>query len=156
MYVPNREITDMKSIFDQSTRDEIRGRIQSLNENSTALWGKMNISQMMRHCTKWDEMALDKTKYKQSFIGRLFGKMALKDIMKDEPMRKNLPTVPSFKIKEPVNVEEEKTKWIMLLDEYAHYSGNGFVHPFFGMMTREQTGCLVYKHADHHLKQFNV
>lgn len=85
LYVPKRKILCMKSIFDQSTRDEIKGRIQSLSENSTAQWGKMNVSQMMRHCTKWDEMALDKVKYKQSFIGRLFGKVALKDMMKDEP-----------------------------------------------------------------------
>jgi hypothetical protein len=146
----------MKSIFDKSTRDELKARIQSLNENSAPLWGKMNISQMMRHCTKWDEMALGKTKYKQAFIGRLFGKMALKDMMKDEPMKRNLPTVPSFKVKESVNVAEEKMQWIKLLDEYEYYSGNGFIHPFFGMMTKEQTGWLAYKHVDHHLKQFNA
>jgi Protein of unknown function (DUF1569) len=146
----------MKSIFDKSTRDGLKERIQSLNENSTAQWGKMNISQMIRHCTKWDEMALGKTKYTQSFIGRLFGKMALKDMMKDEPMKKNLPTVPSFKVKELTNVAEGKIQWIRLLDEYEHYSIDGFVHPFFGMMTKEQTGCLAYKHIDHHLTQFNA
>jgi hypothetical protein len=145
----------MKSIFNKSTRGELKDRIQSLKENSTAQWGKMNISQMMRHCTKWDEMALGKTKYKQSFIGRLFGKIALKDMMKDEPMKRNLPTVPSFKVKERINIAEEKIKWVKLLDEYEHYSINGFVHPFFGMMTKEQTGWLAYKHIDHHLRQFN-
>ena len=146
----------MKSIFNQSTRVEIKNRIQSLSADNTAQWGKMNVSQMMRHCTKWDEMALGKTVYKQSFLGRLFGKMALKDIMKDEPMKKNMPTVPSFKVKEEVNIAEEKIKWIKLIDEYENYSANGFIHPFFGTMTREQTGYLVYKHTDHHLKQFGA
>jgi hypothetical protein len=146
----------MKSIFDQSTRDELKNRIQLLDANSTAQWGKMNISQMMRHCTKWDEMALGKTDYKQSFIGRLFGKMALKDMMKDEPMKKNMPTVPSFKVKEHINIAEEKIKWLRLLNEYEHYSGNGFIHPFFGIMSKEQTGYMVYKHIDHHLRQFNA
>ena len=145
----------MKSIFDQSTRDEIKSRIQLLNENSKAQWGKMEISQMMRHCTKWDEMALGKTIYKQSLIGRLFGKLALKDILKDAPMKRNVPTVPSFKVKECVNAAEEKAKWLRLLDEYGVYSGNGYIHPFFGMMTKEQTGYLAYKHMDHHLRQFN-
>jgi hypothetical protein len=145
----------MKSIFDKSTRDELKDRIQLLSVSTTAQWGKMNISQMLRHCTKWDEMALGKTKYKQAFIGRLFGKMALKDMMKDEPMKRNLRTVPSFKIKEGSDFDEEKIKWIKLLDEYEHFSGNGFVHPFFGMMTKEQTGYMVYKHIDHHLRQFN-
>src|SRR5450432_1281542 len=108
----------MKSIFDKTTRDELITRINSLNEKSTAQWGKMNVSQMLRHCTKWDGMALGKKKYKQSFIGKLFGKMALKDMMKDKPMKKNLPTVPSFKVKENTDVVEEKKKWIRLLEEY--------------------------------------
>jgi hypothetical protein len=145
----------MKSIFDQSTRDELKNRIQSLSEKNTAQWGKMKISQMMGHCTKWDEMALGKTTYKQSFIGRLFGKMALKDMLKDEPMKKNLPTVPSFKIKEHIDFTNEKIKWIRLIEEYGNYAGSGFLHPFFGMMTKEQTGYMAYKHIDHHLKQFN-
>ncbi|MEO5944894.1 MAG: DUF1569 domain-containing protein [Ferruginibacter sp.] len=145
----------MKSVFEKETRDELISRINSLNENSTAQWGKMNVSQMIKHCTQWDEMALGKKKYKQSFIGKLLGKMALKDMMKDEPIKKNLPTVPSFKIKESGNVEEEKSKWINSIKEYEHFSNDRFIHPFFGRMTKENTGIMVYKHADHHLKQFN-
>jgi hypothetical protein len=146
----------MKTIFDKTTRDEIISRINSLNENSTPQWGKMNVSQMMKHCTQWDEMALGKKRYKQSFLGKLFGKRALKDMMKDEPMKKNLPTVPSFIIKENTDVAEEKKKWIKLLDEYQHFSNENFIHPFFGAMTKEQTGHVVYKHIDHHLRQFGV
>jgi Protein of unknown function (DUF1569) len=145
----------MKTIFDKVTRDELISRINTLNENSMAQWGKMNVSQMLKHCTQWDEMALGKKKYKQSFIGRLFGKMALKDMMKDVPIKKNLPTVPSFKIKENTDVVEEKKKWIRLLNEYDHFSNDGFIHPFFGAMTKENTGYMVYKHIDHHLRQFN-
>ena len=145
----------MKSIFDKTTRDEIINRINSLNENSTAQWGKMNVSQMIKHCSQWDEMALGKKKYKQSFLGKLFGKMGLKDMLKDEPIKKNLPTVPSFKVKENLNVAEEKKKWIGLLEEYKDFSTDGFIHPFFGAMTKEQTGYVVYKHIDHHLRQFN-
>jgi hypothetical protein len=145
----------MKSVFDKSTRDELISRINSLDENSTAQWGKMSVSQMLKHCSQWDEMSLGKKKYKQSFIGRLFGKMALKDMMKDEPIKKNLPTVSSFKITGNPGFIEEKTKWIRLLDEYKNFPNEGFIHPFFGAMTKEHTGYMVYKHADHHLRQFN-
>ena len=145
----------MKSIFDKTTREELINRINPLNENSTAVWGKMNVSQMLKHCSQWDEMALGKKKYKQSFIGRLFGKIALKNMLKDEQIKRNLPTVPSFKIKGSFNVTEEKNKWIKLLDEYENFSNEGFIHPFFGAMTKENTGYLAYKHADHHLRQFN-
>lgn len=145
----------METLFDTKTREQIISRIDSLNENSIAQWGKMNVSQMMKHCSQWDEMALGKKKYKRSFIGRLFGKMALKDMMKDVPIKKNLPTVPSFKVTENPDVAEEKKKWLGLIDEYEHFSNDGFIHPFFGALTKEQTGYMLYKHIDHHLRQFN-
>ena len=48
----------MKTIFDKVTRDELIGRISLLNVNSTAQWGKMNIYQMLNHCTLYDEWIL--------------------------------------------------------------------------------------------------
>ena len=76
-------------------------------------------------------------------------------MMKDAPMKRNMPTVPSFKIKGNPDIQAEKEKWIKLLGEYTGFSGEDFVHPFFGKLTKEQTGYLVYKHIDHHLRQFN-
>lgn len=146
----------MKSMLDKSTRDEVISRIQTLHEKSHAKWGKMSVAQMMKHCSQWDEMVLGKTKYKQSLLGRLFGKMALKDMLKDEPIKKNLPTVPSFKIKDPADFSVEKSKWLKLLNEYDLISEDGFIHPFFGRLTKEQTGYMAYKHLDHHLRQFNA
>ena len=149
----------MKTIFDKSTRDELISRISTLTENSTAQWGKMNVYQMMKHCTLWEEMVLRNKKYKRVFIGRLLGKMLLRNELKDDrPMRQNNPTIPELKIKE-VNgdVRSGKEKWISLINEYAGYAfpDNSFVHPFFGKMTKEQIGYHAYKHADHHLRQFN-
>ncbi|MBS1729731.1 MAG: DUF1569 domain-containing protein [Bacteroidetes bacterium] len=146
----------MKSIFDKDVRDELIFRINSLNENSVAQWGKMNVAQMMKHCTQWDEMALGKKKYKQSLLGKIVGKYALKNMMKEEPMKKNLPTVPSFKITGDIDFAKEKKKWLNLIDEYQHFSNDGFIHPFFGVMTKENTGQMIFKHIDHHLRQFGA
>ncbi|MEP7144209.1 MAG: DUF1569 domain-containing protein [Ferruginibacter sp.] len=147
----------MKTVFDKTTRDELINRINALNENSKAQWGKMNIYQGLKHCTLFDEMVLGRTKYKRAFIGRLFGKMALNGLIKDEtPFKRNQPTSSGFKIAEKDgNVSAEKKKWIALVEEYAHFSNNDFVHWFFGKMTKEQIGYFVYKHTDHHLRQFN-
>ncbi len=146
----------MKSVFDKTTRDELIYRISSLNENSAAEWGKMNISQMLQHCTLCEEMYLGKRKYKRTLFGRLFGKLALKNLLKDErPLQPNAPTGLAFKIQETSgNVEEEKLKWISLIEEYIHYSNHNFEHWFFGRMKKDQVGYFVYKHADHHLRQF--
>jgi hypothetical protein len=145
----------MKSIFDQATRDELISRINSLNDNSTAKWGKMNVYQMIKHCTLWEEMLLGKKLYSQSFIGRLFGKIALKNMLKDEPIKPNLPTVPSFKISDNGDVSKARAEWLSLIAEHGKEENKGFVHPFFGKLTAEQAGCIAYKHIDHHLRQFN-
>ena len=84
--------------------------------------------------------------------------MALKDFLKDEPFRRNVPTAPGFKIKEQNgNIVQLKGEWINLIKEYDHFNNNSnFVHPFFGRMTKEQLGILAYKHIDHHLRQFGA
>ncbi|WP_184550702.1 DUF1569 domain-containing protein [Mucilaginibacter sp. FT3.2] len=147
----------MKTIFDKATRTELIARINMLNENSTAQWGKMNVYQMLKHCSLWEEMVLGKTRYKQSFLGMLFGKMALKGILNDDrPIKKNLPTVPGFKITGNGNVPAERARWIALIEEHNRVTNPNFIHPFFGKMSPEQTGRFAYKHIDHHLKQFGV
>lgn len=150
----------MKTIFDEATRDELIARINKLDENATAQWGKMNIHQMIKHCSLWDEWVLGKNKdrYKQAFVGRLFGKMALKSLTKDErPLGRNTPTLASLRVTEKTgDVAAEKKNWIALLRDYKNYSNPGFIHSFFGKMTKEQIGLLAYKHVDHHLRQFNA
>ena len=56
----------MKSIFDKTTRGELINRINTVEQNSTAHWGKMNVYQMLKHCMLWEEMLLGKKQYQQS------------------------------------------------------------------------------------------
>jgi len=149
--------TIMKTIFDKATKDELIARINSVDENNTAQWGKMNVYQMLKHCTLWEEMTLGKREYKQAFIGKLFGKMALKKVLKnDAPLAHNTPTLPELRITGSGDVEAQKAEWIVLMNEYDNFSNNNFIHPFFGKMAKEQIGQMAYKHTDHHLRQFNA
>ena len=143
----------MKSVLDKTARWELINRINKLDENSQAQWGEMNIYQMLKHCRLCEELYLGKI----VFMGRLFGRSALKNILiehKDFP--KNAPTSVLFKVKETTgDITAEKLNWIALIEQYDNYSMD-FVHWFFGKMTKEQVGQFVYKHDDHHLRQFNV
>lgn len=148
----------MKTIFDKSTRCGLIERINTVTEHHSAQWGKMNVYQMLMHGIKWDQMALGKTKYRQSFFGKIFGKIALPDFIGDErPFKKNVPTVPDLKITDTSgDTSILKAKWIALIEEYDNYQNENFIHPFFGGMTKEQLGYLAYKHTDHHLRQFGA
>ncbi len=149
----------MKSIFNQSSREELIERIHSLNNESKAQWGKMNIHQMLRHCISWDEVVLGKKLVKQPFIGRLVGKIFLKRLVKDDrPMPQNLPSLPELKMQKHVNsdIPAEKEQWVSLIKEYAAQAATTFVLPFFGKVNKEQAGIVAYKHTDHHLRQFTA
>ncbi|PWJ57938.1 uncharacterized protein DUF1569 [Dyadobacter jejuensis] len=145
----------MKTIFDATTRREIRTRIEQLQPDSPRLWGKMDPYQMVRHCYLSDEMTHGLKSYKRLFIGRLFGPMTLKQILKNEdPIKKNQPTHPDMKITHQGDFHAEREKWILLMERYAYFDLLESTHPFFGKMTQEQVGQYVYKHTDHHLRQF--
>ena len=148
----------MKSVYDTTTREEIIKRIHSLSQQHSAKWGKMNAFQMLKHCTLCEEMMQGKMKIKRVLIGRLIGKMILKKALKDEnPFGKNSPTSPLLKTTGAHgDIEQQKKEWINRIEEYAGYHSPGFIHPFFGPMTKEQIGFFAYKHADHHLRQFGA
>lgn len=150
----------LKTIFDKPTRDQLIERISLINNKSRAQWGKMNIYQMTVHCSNWDAWVLGKNNrpYRQEFMGKIFGKMALRSVTKDEkPLGKNIQAGKAFTVKEiEGNVEAQKQIWKDLIAGYEHFSNEDFIHDFFGKMTREQIGIVAYKHADHHLRQFGA
>ncbi len=50
----------MKTVSDKTIRDELIGRIRQLTPKATAQWGKMNVDQMVKHCSLWEELMLGK------------------------------------------------------------------------------------------------
>lgn len=148
----------MKSIFDPSTRSELATRINTLHSTNKAQWGTMDVFQMVKHCSMCEDMIHGKIKIKRVFIGRLIGPMILKKELKEgKPFSKNSPTSPILKTNSHSgDLEQQKKEWLDRIDQYAAFNNLRFIHPFFGPMTREQIGVFVYKHADHHLRQFGA
>lgn len=148
----------MKTIFDPSIRESLISRIQSLSADSPRQWGKMSLYQMLAHNTYWNAWVLGQGEhtYRQTFLGKLWGKRALRQLVKDEkPLDKNIPASSQFIPKQVVgDFAAEKVTWMALVQEYQHFSNPGFIHEFMGKMSREAIGILVYKHTDHHLRQF--
>jgi len=145
----------MKTIFDEATRQEIINRINTIDSSSARQWGKMNAYQMVKHCKLWEEMILINKPEPRAFIGRIFGRIALKTVLKDDaPLRRNTPTLPTMVITGDGDITAEKADWIALIQTYPEKAPNEFIHPFFGRINRDQIGWMAYKHTDHHLRQF--
>lgn len=149
----------MKNIFDPATCQSILQRMDKLQPDIAPQWGRMNVSQMLAHCQAPIQVGLGEKQLKQSIIGFLFGRIAKKQFLKDVPFKKNLPTDPSFVVKDQRNFDNEKKLLQTLIQQFAVTDKTALAqkkHPFFGYMTAEEWGQLVWKHMDHHLLQFGV
>ena len=150
----------MQDIFNPRTIEGLKARVRNISTDSTAQWGKMTTWQMLKHCCENEKLLLREKAYDRLFIGRLFGKMSLKSMVKDDkPLKQNQPTHPEFKIKGDGDLERQKKEWMTLLDKYPYQKASdyaSFVHPFFGKMTYDEVNIAAYKHIDHHLRQFGV
>lgn len=112
---------------------------------------------MLKHCTTWDDWVQGNTtlQYKQSLLGKVFGRMALKGtVNNDRPLKKNMPAGDLRVFETYGDVELQKENWVERISSYQNYSNPDFIHDFFGRMTESEIGILAYKHADHHLRQF--
>ncbi len=148
----------MKSLLNHPTRQELIQRIHSLTPQHNAQWGKMNVHQMIEHCTKCDDMYHGQLYIKRVLIGRLLGPIFKKKILKkDLPFGKGSPTAQVLMIAEPGgDIDLQKKQWLERIERYGNYTSEQFVHPFFGPMTKQEVCVFAYKHADHHLRQFGA
>ena len=63
----------MKNLFERETIDEVISRIDTLQPAAERQWGKMDVAQMMAHCSAALDMASGKLILPRIFIGRLIG-----------------------------------------------------------------------------------
>ncbi len=148
----------MKSIFNSSDNEEFIARINKLTPTSQAIWGKMNVSQMLAHCQVIIKVALGELQLKRGLMGVLFGKIAKKQLLNDLPLKHNVPTFKQARIANEKGFEAEKAGLIELVKRFAEGPEiiNKAPHPFFGPLTIDEWDTLQVKHLDHHLSQFGV
>lgn len=147
----------MKSLLNNETAKEIKDRINNLSSDQHPLWGKMNAAQTLHHCQFPLQIALQKEHppVKYNWLAKLLFKKAM---YSDKPWRKNLPTVPTFRVADQKDFDNEKRNLISLVEEFnaKKLETKWKPHPVFGKFTAQQWGKMQYKHLDHHLQQFNV
>ena len=149
----------MKTIFNDMHTAEVLKRIDKLSPNSQPQWGKMDVAQMLAHCSSFQDIAMGNSFPPRSWLGIIVGRFAKQIIYNDKTLPHNLSTIPTILIADDREFDTEKEK---LKQKIFTFQNNGpekcatHPHPFFGKLTSEQWGKGIYKHLDHHLKQFEV
>jgi hypothetical protein len=131
-----------------------------LRPDSERLWGRMSAAQAVAHCSAGLELAsgdrLPPRLFFESIIGWLIKPLALGN---DKPMRRNSPTVEGLVVTDDRDLGKEQERLRGLIDRFAASGPAGCTkhpHSFFGRLTPEEWAILMYKHLDHHLRQFGV
>jgi len=152
-------IVVMKSLFDKTTFEEVTGRLHSLHQQSQRQWGKMDAAQMLAHCKEAFKVPLSAKSPPKIYPLALIGWLMKSALYNDKPWKQGLPTAPNFKITNERDFDKEKAALISLINKFHQSSPAAIekiVHPLFGKFTGNQWGMAMYKHLDHHLKQFGV
>ena len=150
----------MKNLFDPAVANEIKARSAKLSPASARQWGTMTPAQAVAHCSAGLDMALGNLRPPRKFIGRLLGTIikpfALRD---DQPMRRNSPTVDELVMNDDRDLAVERARLCQLIDSFTAGGPAACTthpHAFFGHLTPDEWSILMYKHLDHHLRQFGV
>lgn len=133
-------------------------RLGKLSPSSQALWGKMDVAQMLAHVATFLEIGTSDKKVSQMLLGRIFGPFGKRQIL-TTGIPKNSPTIPSIKISDERQFEQEEERLRHGLERFFKDGEAGITrqpHQFWGRLTPNEWARLQYVHIDHHFKQFGV
>jgi hypothetical protein len=148
----------VNDLFDDEDRRAILDRIDRLTPASPRQWGRMEVAQMMAHCAFPLEQAVA-GRARQRLIGRILGPLARRKVLGEEPFGRNSPTDPDYRVADPRDFAVEKTRLLAAIDAFVQCGRAQIarsVHPFFGRLSGGDWGWLMFKHLDHHLRQFGA
>jgi len=150
----------MKNVFNVIDTQELAARISSLSTKSSAVWGKMNVAQMMAHCNVSYEMVFENKHPKPNAIMRFILKSFVKKlVVGDKPYKRSSQTAPVFIITDVRDFENEKNRLIAYIEKTQklgekHFEGKESLS--FGKLSKTEWNNMFYKHLNHHLTQFGV
>ncbi|MFN7920454.1 MAG: DUF1569 domain-containing protein [Bryobacteraceae bacterium] len=149
----------MQHLFERSTADEVISRIGKLQPASVRQWGKMDAAQMMAHCSITMDIASGRLKLPRLFIGRILAPFVKSIYTNDKPFSNNGPTGKELVVADARDFAREKESLIAKVRQFSEGGEAACTrhpHPFFGELTPAAWGRGMYKHLDHHLRQFGV
>jgi len=149
----------VKNLFDVALAQELQSRLSQLTPESPRQWGKMTAAQAVAHCALSFDMASGVSNPPPGSIGlRILGRLIRPIVLRDdEPIRRNVQTSPSLVVADQRDLTRERERLRIAIDRFVAEGPTGCTtHPhfLFGKLTPDQWAILMYKHVDHHLRQF--
>ena len=149
----------MKTLFQKETAAEVISRLDQLQPGSARQWGKMDVAQMLAHCSATLDMASGRINPPRIFIGRVIGPLVKPIFTNDKPFSRSSPTDKALVVADQRDFNRERDQLKQKVRQFQEGGDERCTkhpHPFFGDLTPEVWSRGMYKHLDHHLRQFGA
>jgi hypothetical protein len=149
----------MKNLFQQEAVDEVMSRIDTLQPATQRQWGKMDVAQMLAHCSAALDMACGEMNLPRLLMGRIIGPFVRPIYTNEKPFSRSSPTDPKLVVADQRDFLREQQQLkvkVRKFQEGGEAKCTRYPHPFFGSLTPQDWSRGMYKHLDHHLRQFGA
>jgi hypothetical protein len=146
------------NFFDATERAELVRRIGNLKPDAKPSFGKMNVNQMVVHCTGGIQMMIGELKIAPRRGPFRFPPLRYL-IIHTLPWPKGAPTAPELIPPiDPGDFTKNVDSLKAVIDRVGARDPNGHFeeHPAFGKLNAKNLGALMARHLDHHLRQFGA
>lgn len=147
----------MKSIWQDESRQELNDRVGRLAWDRPAEWGKFTPPQMICHLADSLKMAMGDLPVAPRKLPIRYPPLK-QLIIYVAPFPKGAPTAPELLARKPKAYADDLADVQALLARAgsARTTGTWPEHPAFGALSKRAWGVLIYRHMDHHLRQFGA
>lgn len=148
-----------RSLRDPRGRQAILERLAQLSPAHTRRWGKMDVSQMLPHLASSLRLALGEEGLTMNPPGPLKAAIVRLLAVHYVPWPKGkIPAPPGAFSTPSEGWEKDRAIVVELIERFAAAAPEslGKQHPAFGNMKLHDWDVLMYRHIDHHLRQFGA
>lgn len=147
----------MKSIWHDEARQELHDRVERVTWDAPAVWGRFTPPTMICHLADSLKMAMGDLKVAPKHLPIRYPPLK-QLIIYVAPFPRSAPTAPELLTRAPQEWANDVADVQALLDRAAssRTTDSWPEHPAFGELSKRAWGVLIYRHMDHHLKQFGA
>jgi hypothetical protein len=150
----------LPNIFSKEVCEQIISRVNQLSPDSPAIWGKMDVAQMLAHCNVTYEMMYeDKHPKPNAFMKFILRVLVKRKVVNEIAYPKNSRTAPQFIVVDSKIFEVEKQRLINYIRKTQELGLSHFEQMeshSFGRLNSMEWNNMLFKHLNHHLTQFGV
>jgi hypothetical protein len=143
-------------LHEQRAHAEISARVQELRPENPRRWGRMTIDQMVWHLNQGLLSSLGQLEMQPMRLP--LPSFVVKPMVLGLPWPRGAPTASEYLAVDRHDFAREQERCLELVDDFTRQplDGSWAKHAAFGPMSGRDWSRLMYKHMDHHLRQFSA